>query len=144
MTPETSFLANPGPTIKFTDEIECLKEEIKQLKVRGINIIIGLGHSGFVKDVEIAQKVPEIDVIVGGHSHTFLYSGLKPSVEEVVEKYPTIVNHGSHQSLVLQAYAFGKYLGLIDIEFDESGNVHRFDGQPILLDNSVPEGLHSL
>ena len=124
------------------DEIESIKEEVKQLKEKGIKIIIGLGHSGFVKDVEIAQNVPEIDLIIGGHSHTFLYSGVQPSVEEVVDAYPTIVNHGSHQSLVLQAFAFGKYLGLIDIEFDSDGNVHRFDGKPILLDNSFPEGMH--
>ncbi|CAG2118853.1 unnamed protein product, partial [Medioppia subpectinata] len=103
------------------------------------DIIIGLGHSGFVRDVEIAKSVPEIDVIVGGHSHTLLYDGPKPSVEEVIDKYPTIINHGSHQSLVLQAFAFGKYLGVIDVEFDAEGNVTRFEGKPILLDNSFPE-----
>ncbi|CAG2172739.1 unnamed protein product [Oppiella nova] len=139
LTPETSFLSNPGNTIKFLDEIECIKEEVRQLKSQGINIIIGLGHSGFVKDVEIARNVPDIDVIVGGHSHTLLYSGAKPSVEEVIDKYPTIINHGSHQTLVLQAFAFGKYLGLIDIEFDGDGYVSRFEGKPILLDNTFPE-----
>ncbi|CAG2122753.1 unnamed protein product, partial [Medioppia subpectinata] len=78
LTPETTFLSNPGNTIKFMDEIQCLREEVRKLKSDGIDIIIGLGHSGFVRDVEIAKSVPEIDVIVGGHSHTLLYDGPKP------------------------------------------------------------------
>ena len=101
-----------------------------------------MSHSGYVKDLEVARSVPQLDVIVGGHSHSLLYTGPQPSVEEVVDTYPAVVKHGSHQTLVLQAYAFGKYLGLIDIEFDSNGNVSSFKGQPILLDNSVPEGLH--
>lgn len=112
------------------------------MESQGIKIIIGLSHSGYVKDLEVAKSVPEVDVIVGGHSHSLLFSGPQPSVEEVVDTYPSVVKHGSHQTLVLQAYAFGKYLGLIDLEFDSNGNVHRFEGQPILLDHSVPEGLH--
>ncbi|XP_054164291.1 protein 5NUC-like [Oppia nitens] len=139
LTPETSFLSNPGKTIKFVDEIESIRKEVKHLQSLGIKIIIGLGHSGFVRDVEIAQNVPELDVIVGGHSHTLLYSGEKPSVEDVVDKYPTVVNHGSHQTIILQAYANGKYLGLINLEFDSDGNITRFDGQPILLDNKYAE-----
>ena len=41
------------------------------LQEKGINIIIGLGHSGFDKDKEIATKIPEIDLIIGAHSKFF-------------------------------------------------------------------------
>lgn len=37
--------------------------------------IIALGHSGFEMDKLIAQKVKGVDVVVGGHSNTFLYTG---------------------------------------------------------------------
>ena len=40
-----------------------------------MNILIALGHSGFQKDLEIAENVPDIDVVVGGHTNTFLYTG---------------------------------------------------------------------
>lgn len=60
--------------IGFYDEIESLKKETKKLRDSGVNIIIALGHSGIEKDVTIAKEVDDIDVIVGGHSHTFLYS----------------------------------------------------------------------
>jgi len=52
-----------------------LKKEIKKLRDSGVNIIIGLGHSGIEVDKIIAKEVEDIDLIVGGHSHTLLYSG---------------------------------------------------------------------
>ena len=141
MTPDTTYLSSPGNTVKFNEEIQCIRDEIEKLKRKRVDIIIGLGHSGWTKDVEIAQMLPDIDVIVGGHTHTFLYSGKPPSFEVPKEEYPIVINHGSHQSLVVQAYAYGKYLGLIDIEFDKKGNIQAFEGKPILLDESMPEGL---
>lgn len=60
---------------KFFDEIEPLKRETKKLRDEGVKIIIALGHSGIEKDQIIAKEVEDIDLIVGGHSHTFLYTG---------------------------------------------------------------------
>lgn len=41
---------------------------------------------------------------------------------------------------VVQAYAFGKYLGYLKVTFDDAGNVVKATGNPILLDSSVPQG----
>lgn len=41
---------------------------------------------------------------------------------------------------VVQAFAFGKYLGRLDVTFDEAGNVVEAKGNPILMDSSIPEG----
>jgi 2',3'-cyclic-nucleotide 2'-phosphodiesterase (5'-nucleotidase family) len=38
--------------------------------LRNNNVFILLSHIGIDKDVDIAEKYPEIDVILGGHSHT--------------------------------------------------------------------------
>ena len=43
---------------------------------------------------------------------------------------------------VVQAYAFGKYLGYLKVTFDEAGNVVKSTGNPILLDSSIPQGYH--
>ncbi|KAL8186223.1 UNVERIFIED_CONTAM: hypothetical protein K2H54_066268 [Gekko kuhli] len=40
---------------------------------------------------------------------------------------------------VVQAYAFGKYLGYLNVTFDDEGNVISASGNPILLDSSIPE-----
>ena len=70
---EICFLKIGG--ILFEDEIVALNREVEILKAKGINIIIALGHSGIDRDQEIAKAVPDLDVVVGGHSHTLLYSG---------------------------------------------------------------------
>ena len=68
--------------MKFLDEITSIDKEAKNLKAKGVNIIIAVGHSGFEKDQEIAKNVPDVDVVVGGHSNTFLYNGQSPSSPE--------------------------------------------------------------
>ena len=65
----------PGPTVKFPSEIQEVRTEVEKLKGEGVKIIIGLSHSGYEMDKKIAAEVDGIDVIVGGHSHTFLYTG---------------------------------------------------------------------
>lgn len=59
----------------FEDEISALQTEVDKLKTLNVNKIIALGHSGFEMDKLIAQKVKGVDVVVGGHSNTFLYTG---------------------------------------------------------------------
>lgn len=46
-----------------------------KLTTLGVNKIIALGHSGFHVDKIIAQKVRNVDLVVGGHTNTFLYTG---------------------------------------------------------------------
>lgn len=50
-------------------------EEAAKLKSQGVDIIIALSHAGLDVDREVAAAVPDIDIIVGGHSHSFLYTG---------------------------------------------------------------------
>jgi len=64
--------------VGFFDEVESLKKETKKLRESGVSIIIGLGHSGIEMDQIIAREVEDIDLIVGGHSHTLLWSGELP------------------------------------------------------------------
>ena len=41
--------SKPGK-VKFLDEVESINKEAQRLKNQGINIIIAVGHSGFIKD----------------------------------------------------------------------------------------------
>lgn len=41
---------------------------------------------------------------------------------------------------VVQAFAFGKYLGYLKVTFDKAGNVERAAGNPILMDSSITQG----
>ena len=58
----------------FSNEALAVKEEAARLKAEGVNIIVVLSHCGVDRDREIATLGgPDIDIIVGGHSHSFLF-----------------------------------------------------------------------
>ncbi|MBD3785934.1 MAG: 5'-nucleotidase C-terminal domain-containing protein [Sphingomonadales bacterium] len=124
-TPETS---SPGPNVIFQDEAEALKADVEALTAEGVTKIVALTHVGFVKDKALAEAVPGLDAVVGGHSHT-LFS----NTEEGAEKYPTMVGPVP----VVSAYAYSKYLGHLVLTFDDAGNLKEASGEPILLDASV-------
>jgi len=108
----------------------------------GCKIFIAFGHSGYERDLELAENIPEIDLIVGGHSHTFLFSGFiwfiygpwspfthsttnknqgePPSDDQPKGDYPTVVTQPSGRRVpVVQAYAYTKYLGYLKVNVDE-------------------------
>jgi len=70
-----SLFFSAGDTVSFKDEIVTVREHARQLKASGVGVIICLSHAGFGIDQKMAAEVEDVDVIVGGHSHTFLYTG---------------------------------------------------------------------
>ena len=94
---------------------------------------------------EIAKNCPDVDVVVGGHSNTFLYTGDKPSSEKIIGPYPTEIKQTIGKIVpVVQAYAFTKYLGHLVLTFDDDGNLVTFNGDPILLTQDLPQGKYFL
>ena len=65
-----------GQHLKFEDEVKSLQVQVDKLETLGYNKIIALGHSGFDVDKDIAKRVRGIDVVIGGHTNTFLYTGI--------------------------------------------------------------------
>lgn len=55
--------------------IKVAKKWAKKLKNEmGADVVIAVTHIGFGKDKKLAKKVPEIDLIIGGHSHDALFA----------------------------------------------------------------------
>ncbi|MEM9050162.1 MAG: bifunctional metallophosphatase/5'-nucleotidase [Pseudomonadota bacterium] len=131
-TPETS---SPGDGVVFSDEIESLTAQVAALEAEGIDKIIALTHVGLPLDMRIAEQVPGIDVIVGGHSHSFLSS----TDDGAAGPYPMMLTGPSGAPVaVVTAYAYGKYLGHLTVTFDDAGQITATEGAPMLLDASVP------
>ncbi|CAH0694532.1 unnamed protein product [Spodoptera exigua] len=139
LTPDTKVLAIRND-VEYIEEVIAIQKEAAKLKQFGVNILIALGHSGFTKDLEIAEKVEDIDVVIGGHTNTFLWNGTSPDVEKPEGMYPTLVKQKSGRLVpAVQAYAYTKYLGKLHIVFDANGEIISSDGNPVLLDNSIPQ-----
>lgn len=137
-------IANTGK-LKFLDESETVRAEAERLKnEHGVDIIIVLSHCGLEVDRIIAKNAgPLIDVIVGGHSHTFLYTGENPPGPDTPrDDYPVeVIQDDGHKVLIVQASCYTKYLGNITVYFDKAGEVVRYEGEPIFLAHGIPEGL---
>lgn len=89
----------------------------------GVKIIIALGHSGYAKDQEVARDCPLVDVIIGGHTHTFLYNGTPPEPDPVKGPYPTVIEQANGKKvLIVQAYERSKYLGKLQLNVSTQFN----------------------
>lgn len=129
--------------LKFTDESKAVKAEAIKLRTEGVDIIIVLSHCGLDVDYQIAKQVgPDVDVIVGGHSHTFMYTGNNaPGPDFPRDQYPAVIKHSNGQkTLIVQASAYLKYVGDLTVYFDDRGHVDSWEGAPIFLDTNITPG----
>ena len=82
------------------------------------------------------------------HKLLHLSLGTPPSNQKPYGEYPLVFQGESGDSpvCVATAYAYGKYLGRLDVTFDEEGRVTNYGGNPILLDKTVEQGkyMHSI
>ncbi|MFD2828454.1 bifunctional metallophosphatase/5'-nucleotidase [Leeuwenhoekiella polynyae] len=106
LSKETQYL---DPTEISQDMTRILKEE------QNCDLVICLSHLGYsykydkISDVTLAKKTKNIDLIIGGHTHTFL------------EK-PTIVKNAADVDVIVNQVGWaGVNLGRIDFEFDLNG-----------------------
>ena len=111
VTPETPVATHPRNVagLTFSTPESAVKKYLPELKRRA-DIIIVLSHCGFQADRELAAKVPGIDVIVGGHSHTKILQ-------------PELVG----QTIIVQAWEHAKALGVLNLRIKD-GKVTGFDG----------------
>jgi 2',3'-cyclic-nucleotide 2'-phosphodiesterase (5'-nucleotidase family) len=80
------------------------------------DLVVVLSHAGYDTDMDLARSVEGIDLIVGGHSHTFI-------------ERPRQVG----DTLVAQAGAKGQVLGRLELTVDlETGKITDLGGQRAL------------
>jgi 5'-nucleotidase len=104
----------------YNNPIEIAQQTAKTLKEdKKCDIVICLSHLGFKykddaqkpSDIMLAQRTKNIDLIIGGHTHTFLD---KPVIEKNLDGKEVLVN---------QVGCFGINLGRIDFYLDANKNV---------------------
>lgn len=133
----TNEIAKTGK-LKFSNEASAVRDEAEKLNALGVNKIIVISHCGLNVDREIARDGgPHIDLIVGGHSHSLLYTG-NPPLDNPAADYPVeVIQNGGHRVLIVQASAYTKYVGDIILHFDANGVVQSYEGNPIFLENKI-------
>jgi 5'-nucleotidase len=131
---DTDELSSPGKHIEITNDVEAITAAVKDLARQGVSKIIALTHVGYPRDMEAIAKIPGVDVVVGGHSHTLL-SNTDP---KAAGPYPTWVDNPlGYKVPIVQAASYSKYLGEVKVTFSDLGIVKDAKGDPIPLDASV-------
>ena len=139
ITPSTEVISSPGPHVTFEAVISAVKREVAELKKQGVTVIVALGHAGIETDKAICDEVEGVDIVVGGHSNTFLANADSAATfpegaevkEPIVGPYPLERRGG--RCVVVQAFAYGKFIGSLQTEFDLSGELSSYSGDPIIM-----------
>jgi 5'-nucleotidase len=143
--------------VTFTDEIETANEIVAELEGQGINKIILVSHVGYYNDILFAQKVPGLDVIIGGDTHNLLGDeaelaeiGLAPSYandqtgpfdgysfegfdQYDLGNYPTTVTGPTGDPVkVVTAWCYAYGVGILNVDFDAEGRVTSADGNIVI------------
>lgn len=84
---------------------DAIRPEVERLKGE-VDVVVLLTHIGVEEDQAIAQAVPGIDLIVGGHSHTHLFPEIKEG-----------------ETWIVQAGSYARSLGTLRIRVGEGGGI---------------------
>ncbi|MBQ8625799.1 MAG: bifunctional metallophosphatase/5'-nucleotidase [Agathobacter sp.] len=101
----------PNCPLVFEDPVEAVKETIAEIKAKeNADMIVCISHSGTWEDESksedeiLAKEVPELDLIVSGHTHT---------------KLPEPIQHGD--TYIVSCDEYGKYLGSLSMSQKANG-----------------------
>ncbi|HND56461.1 MAG TPA: hypothetical protein PLV92_28780, partial [Pirellulaceae bacterium] len=129
---KTMLSSRPLPSTVFRDEIETAQRIIDALRAQGVRHIVLVAHQGYAADRRMAAALSDVDVIIGGDSHTLLgdfgafgIAGVGP--------YPTVVSNRDGDPVCIgQAWEYAKAFALMKVRFDEHGAVADCHGEVTL------------
>lgn len=121
----------PNCPIEFKDPVKATKETVKKIKAKeDADMIVCVSHSGTWDDPKksedeiLAKSVPELDLIISGHTHTKLEKAIK---------------HGN--TYIVSAGEYGKYLGNLTMEQKGNGRWNMETYELIQVDETIPEDM---
>lgn len=85
-----------------TPIIESIKKCVAEIQTSGekVDLFVAVTHNGVDEDKHLAQAVPELDIIIGGHSHTFLHREEKAG-----------------NAIIVQTGYRGRYIGELKVKY---------------------------
>ncbi len=118
-----------------SDPLKSARRMADTLKPQA-DILIAISHCGDKVDQRIAKSIPEIDVIIGGHSHSRLPSG------KFVWRGGESKAHEIGGTILVQNHQWGGELGRLDLLFtkDDMGRwyVERYHARLIPVTRELP------
>jgi 2',3'-cyclic-nucleotide 2'-phosphodiesterase (5'-nucleotidase family) len=124
--------------VELTDPVEAIKKSVSDLKAKGINNIIVISHLGLeatedhpeieISDKYVAEHIPGIDLIIGGHTHTATKEKVEVNGTRIVQA--GIDGHGEPKKVDL-------FLGDVSLTIDKgTGKIKSIDHKLIKIDRN--------
>jgi 2',3'-cyclic-nucleotide 2'-phosphodiesterase (5'-nucleotidase family) len=93
--------------LRLIDPMQAAATYLPMIKSEGANVVVAVTHLPYEDDRSLADRFPEIDVIIGGHEH-----------------YP--ITATENRTLISKAGSDGKFIARIDVNRGAQGQVERF------------------
>ena len=117
----------PNAPLLFQDPVEAVKETVAEIQANEtVDMIVCISHSGTWEDEDksedeiLAKSVPELDLIISGHTHT---------------KLDEPIVHGN--TYIVSAAEYGKYLGNLSMTQKDDGRWEMTSYELITVDTSI-------
>ena len=117
----------PNCPLVFANPVEAVKETVAEIQQKeDVDMIVCVSHSGTWEDEDksedemLAKNVPELDLIISGHTHT---------------KLDEPIQHGD--TYIVSASEYGKYLGSLSMTQQKDGRWEMDDYELILVSQDV-------
>lgn len=119
--------ANLFGNTKYLDPVQQANHYAAELKQKNCDLIICLSHLGYkydgnkVSDMVLAKETENIDLIIGGHTHTFLDA-------------PVVVKNKKGEDVLINQVGFaGIQLGRLDFLFEKTNKKKMISSQSLLV-----------
>ena len=117
----------PNCPLVFANPVEAVQETVAEIQQKeDVDMIVCVSHSGTWEDEDksedeiLAKNVPELDLIISGHTHT---------------KLDEPIQHGD--TYIVSASEYGKYLGSLSMTQKKDGRWEMDDYELILVSQDI-------
>ena len=138
IAPESLISSENYKGMKYSDAVETANRWASFLKNdKKCDLVVAVTHIGYTSDVDkktdvdLARESKDIDIIIGGHSHTFV----NPATPDLTPYW--IENEVGQPVLVTQTGRYGKNVGYINIDLDKIAE-RKFDYRYIPVTDRFP------
>jgi len=125
-TPEAKYFSNPAPAEVSEDIAAAAVAMVTALAAENCDVILCLSHLGYSLDRVLAENIPGITAIIGGHDHYLL------------EEPEAVDNPLGGKTWIVQVGAFYSHIGKLQLQV-KPGGVEFVGYELIKLDQNIPE-----
>jgi len=113
--------SNPKAYVRYKDALTALRQEAEVLKDR-VDILVALTHLALEQDIEVAETIPGINLILGGHEHDNWH-----------------VQRGQHFTPILKADANARSVYIHELRYHTQTRTVHIDSRLQRITDALPE-----